>query len=179
MGYIAETGMAAFHFDSKNKPAESMAAVDGEISLVGNVNNPQTLYSKGPDEVRAEVWENLEAGVQMVGPECAIPLQTPIENLRAIRDTRRSNGTRRQPARATERTTPMAELSDVTNELHPRGDRRVRRAPRRARAPDRRCSRGARPQMQAIAAALIDGEDDDGRRADARGARRRASRRSR
>jgi hypothetical protein len=23
----------------------------------------------------------------MVGPECAIPLQTPIENLRVIRDT--------------------------------------------------------------------------------------------
>jgi [methyl-Co(III) methanol-specific corrinoid protein]:coenzyme M methyltransferase len=84
MGYIAETGMAAFHFDSKNKPAESMEAVHGQISLVGNVNNPQTLFSQGPEEVRAEVWENLEAGVQMVGPECAIPLQTSIQNLRAI-----------------------------------------------------------------------------------------------
>ena len=84
MGYIAETGMAAFHYDSKNDPAESMAVVDGRISLVGNVNNPQTLFSKGPEEVRAEVRENLDAGVQMVGPECAIPLQTSIENLRAI-----------------------------------------------------------------------------------------------
>ena len=35
---------------------------------------------------RARCAENLDAGVQMVGPECAIPLQTPIENLRAIRD---------------------------------------------------------------------------------------------
>ena len=61
-----------------------MAAVDGRISLVGNINNPETLFSKGPDEVRDEVCENLDAGVQMVGPECAIPLQTPIENLRAI-----------------------------------------------------------------------------------------------
>jgi len=84
MAYIAETGMAAFHYDSKNSPAESMEAVHGKISLVGNVNNPQTLFSKGPEEVRAEVWENLEAGVQMVGPECAIPLQTSIQNLRAI-----------------------------------------------------------------------------------------------
>ena len=57
------------------------------IGLVGNVNNPETLYSKGPDAVRAEVVRALEAGVQMVGPECAIPLQTPIENLRVIRDT--------------------------------------------------------------------------------------------
>jgi [methyl-Co(III) methanol-specific corrinoid protein]:coenzyme M methyltransferase len=84
MGYIAETGMAAFHYDSKNEPAESMEAVGGKIALVGNVNNPETLFSKGPEEVKAEVWKNLDAGVQMVGPECAIPLQTSIENLRAI-----------------------------------------------------------------------------------------------
>jgi [methyl-Co(III) methanol-specific corrinoid protein]:coenzyme M methyltransferase len=84
MGYIAETGMAAFHYDSKNTPAESMAAVHGRISLVGNVNNPETLFAKGPEEVKAEVFANLDAGVQMVGPECAIPLQTPIENLLAI-----------------------------------------------------------------------------------------------
>jgi MtaA/CmuA family methyltransferase len=87
MGYIAETGMAAFHYDSKNGPEESMEAVAGKISLVGNVNNPETLYSKGRDEVKAEVLRNLEAGVQMVGPECAIPLQTRIESLRAIRET--------------------------------------------------------------------------------------------
>ena len=87
MGYIAETGMAAFHYDSKNEPGESMEAVDGRISLVGNINNPETLFSQGPGRgPRARSAKNLDAGVQMVGPECAIPLQTPIENLRAIRD---------------------------------------------------------------------------------------------
>ena len=87
MSYIAETGMAAFHFDSKNEPAESMAIVDGRIGLVGNINNPETLYSKGTDAVRAEVVRCLEAGVPMIGPECAIPLQTPLENLRVIKQT--------------------------------------------------------------------------------------------
>ena len=58
------------------------------ISLVGNVNNPETLYSQGPARgARPRCVENLDAGVQMIGPECAIPLQTPIENLLAIRDT--------------------------------------------------------------------------------------------
>ena len=47
MGYIADTGMAAFHYDSKNEPDESMEAVGGKISLVGNVNNPTTLYLEG------------------------------------------------------------------------------------------------------------------------------------
>jgi MtaA/CmuA family methyltransferase len=84
MPFIAETGMAAFHYDSKNQPAESMAAVQGRIALVGNINNPETLFSKGPEQVTQEVWRNLDAGVQLVGPECAIPLQTAIENLKAI-----------------------------------------------------------------------------------------------
>jgi len=90
MPYIAETGMAAFHYDSKNGPEESMAICRDRVALVGNINNPETLFSKGPEAVRAEVVRNLEAGVNLVGPECAIPLQTAIENLkeipRAVRD---------------------------------------------------------------------------------------------
>ncbi len=93
MEYIAQTGMAAFHYDSKNDPAESMRVMRNRISLVGNINNPETLFSKGPEEVRREVYKNLEAGVQLVGPECAIPLQTEIENLKeipkAVRDWQR------------------------------------------------------------------------------------------
>ena len=84
MQYIAQTGMAAFHYDSKNDPDESMCICEQRISLVGNVNNPQTLYSQGPQQVREEVIRNLDAHVQLVGAECAIPLQTPIENLKAI-----------------------------------------------------------------------------------------------
>jgi MtaA/CmuA family methyltransferase len=84
MGYIAQTGMAAFHYDSKNEPEESVEAVDGGIALVGNINNPETLYAKGPEDVRAEVYRNLDAGVQLIAPECAIPLQTTIENLKEI-----------------------------------------------------------------------------------------------
>ncbi|MCH9040495.1 MAG: MtaA/CmuA family methyltransferase, partial [Chloroflexi bacterium] len=81
MPYIADTGMAAFHFDSKNDPQEAMDAVSGKIVLVGNINNPETLYARGPEEVRAEVFKCLDAGVQMIAPECAIPLATKLENL--------------------------------------------------------------------------------------------------
>ena len=34
--------------------------------------------------MRKEVYANLDAGVQGVGPECAIPLQTSVANLREI-----------------------------------------------------------------------------------------------
>ena len=55
MASISQTGMAAFHFDSKNKPGESMAEVIERISLVGNINNPETLFAKGPEAVHEEV----------------------------------------------------------------------------------------------------------------------------
>ena len=84
MPSIAKSGMAAFHFDSKNAPKEAMEAVNGGIRLVGNVNNPETLYSKTPIEVKEEVYNALDAGVQLISTECAIPLKTKIENLIAI-----------------------------------------------------------------------------------------------
>ena len=61
-----------------------MDVVQNRISLIGNINNPETLFSKGPEEVHDEVVRNLESGVHMIGPECAIPLQTAIENLKEI-----------------------------------------------------------------------------------------------
>ncbi len=97
MDYIAQTGMAAFHYDSKNAPSEAMAIVKNRISLVGNINNPETLFAKGPEEVRQEVYRNLESNVPLIGPECAIPLQTSIENLkeiaRAVKDWHKEHST--------------------------------------------------------------------------------------
>ncbi len=88
--YIAQSGMASFHFDSKNDPEEAMKVAAGRVGLVGNINNPVTLYSKGPQDVRSEVYRCLDAGVQMIAPECAIPLATRMENLleipRAVND---------------------------------------------------------------------------------------------
>jgi [methyl-Co(III) methanol-specific corrinoid protein]:coenzyme M methyltransferase len=84
MEYIAQTGFAAFHYDSKNEPGESMDVIKNRISLIGNINNPETLFARGPEVVRAEVYKNLASGVQLIGPECAIPLQTSLENLKEI-----------------------------------------------------------------------------------------------
>ena len=84
LDYIAQSGMASFHFDSKNDPQEAMDTAAGRIGLVGNINNPDTLYARGPAEVREEVFACLDAGVQMIAPECAVPLATRLENLLAI-----------------------------------------------------------------------------------------------
>ena len=96
MDYIAQTGMSCFHFDSKNDPQKAMDIVDGGIRLAGNINNPETLYTQGPEQVRQEVYRCLNAGVQLIAPECAVPLATKLENLmeipRAIEDWCASGG---------------------------------------------------------------------------------------
>ncbi|MCL4534949.1 MAG: MtaA/CmuA family methyltransferase, partial [Bacteroidetes bacterium] len=82
--YITQTGFDAFHFDSKVNARTAMEIVNGRITLVGNVNNPQTLLRGTPEEVKAETRHLLELGVPIVGPECAVPLVTPNRNLAAI-----------------------------------------------------------------------------------------------
>lgn len=84
--YITQAGFDAFHFDSKVDPRTAIEIVGGRISLVGNVNNPEVLLNGTPEEVAMAVRPLLEAGVQIIGPECAVPLRTPNRNLAAIVD---------------------------------------------------------------------------------------------
>jgi methylthiol:coenzyme M methyltransferase len=81
--YIAQAGFAAFHFDSKVDARDAVRAAH-QMPLIGNVNNPGTLLRGTPETVEAEARYAIEAGVRVIGPECAVPLRTPLENLQAI-----------------------------------------------------------------------------------------------
>jgi MtaA/CmuA family methyltransferase len=81
---ICSSGFDAFHFDSKVDAKKAVEKVAKRISLVGNINNPQVLLNSNPDEVEERTRYAIAAGVDVVGPECAIPMQTPLANLLAI-----------------------------------------------------------------------------------------------
>ena len=95
MGHICRSGFDCFHFDSKVDASEAVREVDGRISLMGNVNNPELLLQGSPDQVAESASYAMESGVRVVGPECAITLNTPTENLKAITDVAHG-GTPRQ-----------------------------------------------------------------------------------
>jgi [methyl-Co(III) methanol-specific corrinoid protein]:coenzyme M methyltransferase len=82
--YITQTGLTAFHFESKVDACKAVKLAQGKIKLVGNINNPLTLLLKGPKEVEKEVKYAIDCGVDIIGPECAVPLTTPLENLKQI-----------------------------------------------------------------------------------------------
>jgi MtaA/CmuA family methyltransferase len=83
IGSIAQAGFAAFHFDSKVDAKDAVRAA-GRMSLVGNVNNTELLLRGTPTAVEQHGRYALEAGVRVLAPECAVPLRTPLENLRTI-----------------------------------------------------------------------------------------------
>ena len=62
----------------------AVSKVGHRMCLVGNVNNAQTLLQGTPEDVRKQVRYAVEAGVNIIAPECAIPLTTPIANLKAL-----------------------------------------------------------------------------------------------
>lgn len=84
MDMFAATGADVYHFESANDPAAALKAVNGRISLTGCVNNPQVLLEGTPEDVRAAARSVVKAGIKLVSPECAVPLTTPIANLKAL-----------------------------------------------------------------------------------------------
>jgi MtaA/CmuA family methyltransferase len=81
---FARSGVDAYHFEWQVDSKEAVRRIGDKVSLVGNVNNPQTLLQGTPEDVYKQARYAIEAGVHLIGPECAIPLSTPLENLKAI-----------------------------------------------------------------------------------------------
>jgi [methyl-Co(III) methanol-specific corrinoid protein]:coenzyme M methyltransferase len=86
---FASSGVDGYHFEWQVDSREAVRRVGDEISLVGNINNPQVLLQGTPEDVYKQTRYAIEAGVHIIAPECAIPLTTPLENLRAIVDAAR------------------------------------------------------------------------------------------
>ncbi len=84
LDYICQTGFDCFHYDSKVDAVAAVTKVSGRISLMGGINNPEVLLKGKPEQVAEKARYVMQAGVQIVGPECAIPLATPTANLQEI-----------------------------------------------------------------------------------------------
>ncbi len=84
IGMIADTHLACFHWDTKTGPAEEVRRLAGDrLSLMGGIGNYKLLDGT-PEQIAADATSAVAAGIDIVGPECAIPLGTPLANLEAI-----------------------------------------------------------------------------------------------
>jgi MtaA/CmuA family methyltransferase len=81
---FADAGFDGYHFEWQVDSKVAVEKVGHRICLLGNVNNAQTLFQGTPDDVRKQVRYAIEAGVDIIAPECAVPLRTPLANLKAL-----------------------------------------------------------------------------------------------
>ena len=81
---FAEEGYDGYHFEWQIDAKEAVRIVGGRMSLVGNISNIQALLQGSPEDVYNQARYSIKAGVDILAPECAIPLQTPLENLKDI-----------------------------------------------------------------------------------------------
>ena len=84
IGMIAKTGVACFHWDTRTgAPAEVRRLSGGTMALMGGISTTRLLQGT-PEEIASLARAAADAGMDIVGPECAVPLTTPLENLMAI-----------------------------------------------------------------------------------------------
>jgi [methyl-Co(III) methanol-specific corrinoid protein]:coenzyme M methyltransferase len=84
IGYIRETGVSCFHFDSKVPAAAARELAGEKLSLMGGTSNLTVIRSGSAEAVRADVREKIAAKIDVIGPECAVPLDAPYRNMVAL-----------------------------------------------------------------------------------------------
>jgi [methyl-Co(III) methanol-specific corrinoid protein]:coenzyme M methyltransferase len=92
IGYIRETGLACFHFDSKVPTPLARELAGEKLSLMGGTSNLAVIRSGTPELVAADVAEKVEHRIDVIGPECAVPLDAPHENMRLLAEEVRKLG---------------------------------------------------------------------------------------
>jgi [methyl-Co(III) methanol-specific corrinoid protein]:coenzyme M methyltransferase len=84
LGYIRQTGLECFHFDSKVAAAQARALAGEKLSLMGGTSNFSVVRNGTAPGIAQDVREKLAAGIDIIGPECAVPLDARWINLRTI-----------------------------------------------------------------------------------------------
>ena len=83
--YIRQTGIECFHIDSKvPSMAEARRLAGNKMALMGGISNLDTIRNGTLESVGKDVREKVRIGIDIVGPECAVPLDAPFENLKEI-----------------------------------------------------------------------------------------------
>ncbi len=84
IGYISETGLSCFHFDSKVPAATARELAGERLSLMGGTSDLDVLLTGTAEAISEDVREKVRYGIDVIGPECAIPLNAPYANMKLL-----------------------------------------------------------------------------------------------
>ena len=85
IGTIRQTGVDCFHWDTKSgAPAEIRKLAGGKLALMGGISNVAVLQNGTEEDVVRQARTAADAGINIIGPECAVPLGVSLKNLKAM-----------------------------------------------------------------------------------------------
>lgn len=84
MDVFADTTLSCFHFDTRVPAKTAAGLAGGKIALMGGVSNIESLLPGDEAHIAADVRQAMNAGVNIIGPECAVPLNTGMRSLKAV-----------------------------------------------------------------------------------------------
>jgi MtaA/CmuA family methyltransferase len=82
--YIRATGVECFHFDSKVPTARARELAGPSLALMGGTSNFSVVADGTPERIAADVREKITSEIDIIGPECAVPLNAPWRNLQML-----------------------------------------------------------------------------------------------
>ena len=80
---LRQIGLRCFNFDWAIAPRLMRERSKSSFRIMGNVNTTD-LLTGSPEDIRSQVFENLEAGVDVISPGCAISPRCPSANIKAM-----------------------------------------------------------------------------------------------
>ncbi len=88
--YIRETNIECFHFDSKVPAVLARKLAGDNLSLMGGTSNINIVLNGTEESIVNDIRDKISANIDIIGPECAVPLNAPYKNLKLIVETARS-----------------------------------------------------------------------------------------
>lgn len=82
--YIRQTGLECFHFDAKVPAKKARELAGDKLSLMGGSSNFEIVHDGTPESIRRDVKEKNECNIDIIGPECAVPLDAPYNNIKFL-----------------------------------------------------------------------------------------------
>lgn len=82
--HMAESGADVLSIDDKTDLPKARQLTKGKTALLGNISPSSVLLQGDEERVREATRKAIREGIDIVAPGCAIPLKTPLGNLRAM-----------------------------------------------------------------------------------------------
>lgn len=89
--HIRKTGIPCFHFDSKVPTPEARKLAGEKLSLMGGTSNYDIIINGTPETIEKDVREKIDNNIDIIGPECAVPLNAPYKNMKLHAELAKKN----------------------------------------------------------------------------------------